>query len=176
MDKQEKLYEFADEAGICVETRSFPSSLLGIYIKEPGLPPVIGLNKEILYDAKLHTCVLAEEMGHYYTTAGDCVSPCYSFNDRVVLSKKERLAMKWAVNFLIPINELAQAFREGLSLQDMPDKLAVTQSFLDYSLMLYSKVYPYIKIADDRFLMLQGYPNVYVYRRLSKLSKYFISL
>ncbi|MDI6706675.1 MAG: hypothetical protein QME73_10500 [Bacillota bacterium] len=73
--------------------------------------------------------------------------------------------MKWAVNFLIPINELVQAFREGVPLQDMPDKLAVTQNFLDYSLMLYSKMYPYIKITDDKFLMLQGYPNVYVYRK-----------
>jgi len=165
-DKLGVLYDITGREGIQMEEWDFPSSLLGLYMKEPGCPPTIGLNKDIVYNTKLHTCVLAEEIGHYYTTSGDCVSPFYSFNERVVYSKKERLAMKWAVDFLIPINEIITAVREGLTIEDVSDRLSVSRKFLDYGLMLYSKIYPYIKIKDGEFLILQGYPNVYIYREL----------
>jgi len=89
-------------------------------VKEPSCPPIIGLNKSIIHNTKLHTCVLAEEVGHYYTTVGDCISLCYSFNDRIVITKKEKLAMKWAVEYLIPMTEIMDTVKEGLSIADLP--------------------------------------------------------
>ncbi|CEP99910.1 hypothetical protein [Paraclostridium sordellii] len=68
MDKLDKLYELCEENGIVVETVTLMPSLLGLYTKMEGYPPIITLNKIILGDKKKTLEVFSEELGHHFTT------------------------------------------------------------------------------------------------------------
>ena len=161
--KLDVLFEMALKEEVDIEYVSFPSNILGLYYKEDGIPPVIGINKSIISTKKLFTCVLSEEFGHHFTTIGDTTAEYYSYTERLLTNKKEILALKWATEFLLPLNEVIDAFKPRVaSFSEIADQLQVTDQFLLKRFEFLAKYNQYIKISNDAYLHLSSLPNIYI--------------
>ncbi len=78
-------------------------------------------------------CVLAEELGHYYTTVGNILDQSNSSN-----RKQERKARIMAYNKMIGLVGLISAFKAGCrSRFDTAEYLGVTEPFLEDALDYY---------------------------------------
>lgn len=88
--------------------------------------------KETITNAEKN-CVLAEELGHHYTSSGD-ISNLKDMRN----VKQEKKARSWAINKLIPIEMFIEAFeRCRLNKFDMAEDLDVTISFLEETVEYY---------------------------------------
>jgi Zn-dependent peptidase ImmA (M78 family) len=115
----------------CVEVVSIPlkGKLKGLYYDK-----TIAINKNTKSTAE-KTCVLAEELGHYYTTAGNILDQKISTN-----RKLERRALAWAFRRLVPLDKLIEAFEAGIrSRHELAEYLQVTEKFLDAALKYYKE-------------------------------------
>ena len=99
--------------------------------------PVIIVSKHIKNIAFLR-CVLAEELGHYFTSMGLVVAQSYFvYQDRINISKTEHRALKWAAECLIPIDELKEAISQSIvHTWELADFFTVTQQMMEFSLQL----------------------------------------
>lgn len=77
--------------------------------------------------------VLAEELGHYYTSVGNILD-----QDHVNNRKQELIARKWAYENIIPIENIQFAFADGhTEIWDMAEYLDVDEEFLRDALIHY---------------------------------------
>lgn len=96
----------------------------------------------IIYDRSLCTsaekaCVLAEELGHYETSAGDILD--YS---TVNSKKQERKARLWAADRLISFEDFIEASRQGIrNRYELAEFLNVTEEFLQESIQMWKEKY-----------------------------------
>src|SRR5690606_38194170 len=82
-------------------------------------------------------CILAEELGHYHTTAGD-ITDQTSISNR----KQERRARVWAYERLIPLSSIVRAHKAGIHCRhDFAEFLHVTEDFLDAAIRRYREKY-----------------------------------
>lgn len=90
-------------------------------------------------------CVLAEELGHYYTTAGDIID-----QSDVANRKQEYRARLQAYNRLIGLVGIISAYKAGCrSRYEVAEHLDVTESFLADALEAYRAKYGlYTRLAD----------------------------
>ena len=81
--------------------------------------------------------ILAEELGHYYTTHGNILN-----TQNVSDIKQEQRARLWAYNKLIGLQGIITAYKHGCtSLHEMAEFLEVTEEFLNDSLTAYRQKY-----------------------------------
>lgn len=106
------------------------------------------------------SCILAEELGHYYTTAGD-------IRDQSCMSnrKQELHARLWGYNQQIGLLGIINAYKaRRTSPEDMAEFLGVTPEYLQEALEQYrSKYSPYIKV-DNYIIFFE--PNLAVMETL----------
>ena len=92
----------------------------------------------ILIDSQLKDtekcCVLAEELGHHYTTSGDILN----LKD-VMNRKKENLAHNWAIERLIPYEKIRSYENSNLDVYEIAEELNVTTSFLTEAISYYKR-------------------------------------
>ncbi len=82
-------------------------------------------------------CVLAEEIGHYFTSAGNIID-LRDLSNR----KQERRAREWAYNKLISIHRLVGAKLAGCENKyEIADHLGVTVEFLEDCITHYFQKY-----------------------------------
>ena len=78
-------------------------------------------------------CVLAEELGHYYTTVGNILDQSDTNN-----RKQERTARKWAYEKIVPLENIQFAAADGhTELWDMAEYLDIDEEFLRDALIHY---------------------------------------
>lgn len=88
-------------------------------------------------DTQRKTCVLAEELGHYYTTVGNILDQTDENN-----RKQELRARLWAYNRLVGLSGIIRAYKHGCeSLAETADYLDVTEDFLLDALKEYKSKY-----------------------------------
>lgn len=96
----------------------------------------ITLNSSIETDAE-RLCILAEEIGHYYTTVGDILN-----QNNVADRKQERLARSWAYEKLVPLSKLIKAYKAKVhSKYELAEFLGTTEIFIDEVLEYYKGKY-----------------------------------
>ena len=136
----ETLLDEAHSNGIYViENAPFESKAKGL-IKDD----VIGLNKTIDTSTE-RACILAEELGHYYTTTGNIIDQTDTFN-----RKQERTARIWAYNKLIGLHGIIDACNNKCNNKyDMAEYLGVTVDFLDEAIETYSQKYGICTVVDN---------------------------
>lgn len=124
--------------GIRVEYWDFKYPLEGIYIAIPDLPPVIGISSNLFECSPRFRCVLAEELGHHFTTVGDVLPKKYfHYRDRLTVSRAEYRALKWAAEYLVPEDKLQEAFRTGwLEKWKLAELFNVTEEMMCFRLGL----------------------------------------
>lgn len=132
------LLKMADEHGIIVEYWDFRPPLEAVYWSFPGLPPVIGLARS-LFDSRAHfRCVLAEELGHHFTSTGNSIPlTLFHYRDRLEISRVEYRAMRWAALHLMPLDKLRLAFRKGIYERwELAEHFDVTEDMVDFRMAL----------------------------------------
>ena len=96
----------------------------------------IAIRKSIETSAQ-KACVLAEELGHHYTSVGDILDLSDPRNE-----KQEYLARLWAFKKLVSLDKLVEAFEKRLtSSEEIADFLEVTVPYLNESIELYTSIY-----------------------------------
>ena len=127
----EELLREAEREGVEVISWSLKGNTKGAYYNG-----VIALGKNITTTAE-KTCVLAEELGHYYTSYGDIIDTSITAN-----RKQEVKARRWAVKRLAPLKSIIKAFEAGCrSMYEMAEYLGVTEEFLREAFHNYGQMY-----------------------------------
>ena len=98
-------------------------------------------------------CVLAEELGHYYTTAGDILD-----QSKIENRKQEFRARAWAYDKLIGLTGIINAYKHGCqNLYEMAEYLDVTEEFLRKALQRYKNRYGEYTQIDQYVIFFEPY-------------------
>lgn len=130
---------------------------LGDRLKGLYCDGTIALNKDINTQAE-RTCVLAEELGHHYTTTGNILDQSRAEN-----RKQEMHARLYGYNRLIGLQGIIRAYHHRCqSLAEMAEYLGVTEEYLKEALELYRQKYGtgvevdnYIVIFEPRLAVVE---------------------
>lgn len=138
----DKLIEEANYNNIEILEFPFKGNAKGYYCDG-----FIALNKKI-DTTKEKKCILAEELGHYYTGCGNLLS------DSILCKKKEHLARRWASERLITLQDFINAFNYGINSKvDLANYLDVTEDFLECTINYYRKKYG-ASITIDKYIII----------------------
>lgn len=119
----------------------------GIYINIDKIN-AIALNYDNLGTSLDEKCVLAEELGHYFTGS---VYPLYC-DDANYISRQEYKAKKITYNMLIPFEDLHRAILKGkTSILSLAEYFEVTSQFMSKCIAFYLEKYGYI-ITEEEML------------------------
>lgn len=151
MKNLSNIFEIISKENIILEETKLKYGIEGIYFKVPGLNPIIGIKNTIVNDSKKYISILAEELGHHFTTWGDLTAECFTYSDRLYKCKKERTARMWAANYLISDAEFVQALYACKStMQEMCDYFNVTEEIVKYKIISISlNELKYIRIVNE---------------------------
>lgn len=138
----------------------------GISIKERPFKTYDGRikGKDIYLRKDMNTaeksCVLAEELGHYYTTVGDILDMNVSEN-----RKQERQARLWGYNHVIGLFGLIRAYEHGCKdKHEIAEYLDVTEEYLEDCIDCYRDKYGEYKIVDNYTIYF--IPNLMIFKKI----------
>ena len=135
--KYDALLDEANAEGISIKERPFKTYDGRIKGKD------IYLRKDMNTTAKV--CVLAEELGHYYTSVGNILDMSVPAN-----RKQERQARLWAYNKQIGLQGLIRAYEHGCKDKyEIAEYLDVTEEFLENCIACYRDKYGILTIVDN---------------------------
>lgn len=144
------------------ETLLDEADLNGIKIKERPLKGNDGRMKgtQILIRQNMpeyqKACVLAEELGHYYTTTGDILDQTDVSN-----RKQEQIARLWAYERMITLDKLIGAKKAGChNRYEIANFLDITEDFLQDAIERYHAKYG-IGIQKEHYIILFEPFNIY---------------
>lgn len=134
----EVLLNAADQAGLTVKEK--PLSESDGLIKGNR----IAIRKDIPTQAE-KSCVLAEELGHYFTSAGNILD-----QTDIVNRKQEYRARLYGYNLQIGLRGIISAHTVGCrNLYEMADYLDITEEYLKEALDCYQSKYgEYVKVDN----------------------------
>ena len=127
----ERLINEANLHAVEVYERIMSPGTKGLYSDD-----VIWINKHIeSYTEK--RCILAEELGHHFTTTGDIS------NQSTISNRKQELrAREWAYKKLVPLSKIICAHKQRIANRyELADFLNVTEEFLEDALNWYKSKY-----------------------------------
>lgn len=102
------------------------------------------------------SCVLAEELGHYYTTVGDILDQSDDGN-----RKQEMRARLWAYDKKIGLHGIINAYEaRRTSIDEMADFFDVTPEFLRDAIKCYKGKYGHYVTLDNYIIFFE--PNLSV--------------
>ena len=106
--------------------------------------------------------VLAEELGHYYTTVGNILD-----QENVGARKQERAARIWAYNLRIPLLDLVKAYKAHCqNTFEMAEYLDVSEDTLKEALEFYRQKYGTGTMVGDYYIRFKPHLDVFEYRPL----------
>lgn len=124
-------------------------NLKGLYFNEN-----IAIEKSLTPKEK--ACVLAEELGHHYTSTGNILDQTKTEN-----IKQEQKARMWAYNKQIGLYGIINAYKRGCrNIHEMAEYLDVTEEFLGDALNAYRLKYGQYVIVDNYTIYFEPYLTV----------------
>lgn len=125
------LLKEAENEGIEILENSSIGRLKGLYVDN-----TITLNTSIETENE-KTGILAEELGHYYTSYGDIRD-----QSKVENRKQEKRARAWGYERLVKITDLIDAYKDGVRNKfELAEYLDVTPDYIDDALSYYKQKY-----------------------------------
>ncbi|OHW62203.1 hypothetical protein EUAN_12720 [Andreesenia angusta] len=89
-------------------------------------------------------CVIAEELGHHYTTAGDILD-----QSEVINRKLEKTARNWGYEKLVGLADLVNAYKSGVrNRHELAEFLGVTEEFIESALNYYREKHGLFATVD----------------------------
>ena len=149
----EDLLKEADEEGLIVREKDLPGYDGRIYQNR------IAVNKNLPTQTD-KACVLAEELGHYYTSTGDILDQSDPAH-----RKQERHARLWGYNRAVGLSGIIQGYKAHCrNRYDLAKYLDVTEEFLDEALACYRNKYGtsveldgYLIVFDPSLAVLENF-------------------
>ncbi len=140
MTAYEKLEAEACEDGVEIISKEFKSDRIkGLYCDN-----TVALNIDLKTNAE-KSCVLAEELGHHYTSTGNITD-----YKELANRKQELQARVWAYNKQIGLMGIVKAFEHGCrSLHESAEFLEVTEKFLKDAIDCYRSKYGHMVAVDN---------------------------
>lgn len=126
-----KLYYIAEKENIdIIDFKMKNKAIIGCI----GNNYTIGINYSNIDDSCEEKCILAEELGHYYTNS------FYNYNfTKEEINKREFRAIKWAFKTLIPFYKLKQLYNKGYRYTyEFAEELGVTEDLIEKAYNYYS--------------------------------------
>ena len=134
----QKLIEQAEAEGVGVAWHDFGGDTLGLYVYDDI--PMIGIDKSIKDNLFLSRCVLAEELGHHFTSVGRSIYYCRSLRN-INVCKSEHKALRWAAWYLIPRGSIKLALLDGAdTVKKMAHYFRVTEEMIWFRLRIREKL------------------------------------
>lgn len=151
MNKFEELIQEASNNNVNSIDYQFTSkNIKGLYCDG-----TIAIKKDLTSTEK--NCVLAEELGHHFTSSGNILDMSVTEN-----RKQERHARLWAYNKLIGLNGIINAYKAKCkNMHDMADYLDVTEEFLTEALECYKSKYGEFVVFDNYVIYFE--PNLGIF-------------
>lgn len=145
LSRLEALKIQAHDNEIEVKYATLPKYIKGLYYNDTDVAPLIALNKQCIEDTSEELCIMAEELGHHYTTTGNILDQSITEN-----RKQELKARRWAVKKLIRIEHFIEAYNAGITLRyELADYLNVTEEFSDMAIEHFKRIYgQYHNVGD----------------------------
>lgn len=151
LTKLELLQEEALQHDIEVKYASLPKRIKGLYCEASDISPVIAVNKHQIENSREETCIVAEELGHYYTSSGDLLDDAA---DKTVVRKQEMKARRWAAKKILSLNDIVKAFELGArTQQEFAEYLEVTEDFLCWAIECYRQKYGVMKAVGPKYVL-----------------------
>ncbi|WP_234123455.1 ImmA/IrrE family metallo-endopeptidase [Clostridium hydrogenum] len=150
----ESLLKEIEEQNLEIIEMNFKGNLKGLYC-----------DNTIAIDSRLDTeseknCILAEELGHHYTSLGNILS-----TNNIENAKQEKRAKNWGYEKLVTLSSLISAFEKGIrSKNDLSDYLNVTEEFLEYALAHYREKYGIFCEVDNYIVYFE--PTLIILKRI----------
>lgn len=142
----EQLLAHSDEAGLVVREKPLKYNDGRIKGNRIAIRQNIETQKE-------KACVLAEELGHHYTSSGNILDQQKTEN-----VKQEQLARMWAYNKQIGLHGIIDAYKRGCrNIHEMADYLDVPEEFLRDALEAYRLKYGQCVIIDNYTVYFEPY-------------------
>ena len=140
MNIYEEMQDRAYNAGIDVVEYSFRNKTIkGLYCDGTA-----AISNDIDTNAE-RACILAEEMGHHYTSAGNIIDQTDEQN-----RKQEFRARMWAYNEMVGLIGIIDAYKNGCrNSYEIAEYLEVTEKFLNDALEAYRDKYGVYTIVDN---------------------------
>lgn len=155
MNRYERLLDESYNEGIIVKEVPLKSNSDGLYITNK-----IALNTTRLNTRIEKSCILAEELGHHYTSVGDVLDLNNLSN-----AKQEYQARLYSYNKLIGLMGIVKSFEAGcVNKHEIAEYLEVTEEFLEGALNCYKDKYG-ISVDVDNYTIC-FVPNILIYKRL----------
>lgn len=149
----ERLIDEIEKEEVDVVTLPLSGKLKGLYADN-----VIAISKYIKTSAE-KTCILAEELGHYHTSTGNILD-----QSKLVNRKQELKARRWAVQKLIRVEGLIEAFEAGIrNRPELAEFLEVTEEFIDMSLDHFKSIYGLSHSIDSYTIF---FDPLYIFKNL----------
>lgn len=91
--------------------------LFGLYWFDPARKrPFILLDNSLRGNTPMHRSILAEELGHHFTIPQtNFLAPYTSYSRGLRLGRDEIKALRWACDFLMPMNKFDEALQSGIT-------------------------------------------------------------
>lgn len=145
----EQLLAHSDEAGLVVREKPLKYNDGRIKGNRIAIRQNIETQKE-------KACVLAEELGHHYTSAGNILDL-----EKPENIKQERRARMWAYNEQIGLIGIINAYKRGCrNIHEMAEYLDVTEEFLQDALEAYRSKYGHYVNVDNYTIYFEPYLTV----------------
>ncbi|MEK5390171.1 ImmA/IrrE family metallo-endopeptidase [Margalitia sp. FSL K6-0131] len=140
----EALLSECNNLDIYVQEEYIKGAIKGLYSDN-----VIWINKKIKNTIE-KACILAEELGHHFTSGGDILD-----QNTIINRKQELKARSWAYEKLIPLRKIVQAQKDGVKNRfELAEYLGVTEDFLQHALDRYKEKYGIYTFVDGKRLEL----------------------
>lgn len=155
MNMYEELQQEAFDNNIILREIYLKSNSTGLYCDGK-----IALNKCLLHSNREKACVLAEELGHHYTSFGNIIN----LND-VKNSKQEYRARVVAYEKLIGLDGIIKAFEaKCINKFEVCEFLGVTESFFDEAIEFYKNKYGLSINVGEHTIFFN--PSISVYKNI----------
>lgn len=164
MKKLQDIYALLSDCNIILEYQVLPDHILGIYHGDSNVDLII-INQYITSKEMKHKIILAEELGHYFTTIGNNTpKKYYKYSDKLKIDKCEEAAMRWSLNFLVPTGELIEYLKDHnyIDLEMCCDYFEVPRDFMIRKFEVIAKEKCYWKLDNNRYLVLSNLPSIFI--------------
>ena len=121
------LYDVAEKSNITIYNFKMKKA------KAISIPGKIGIDEsKMKNNSELNVC-LAHELGHQFKNAFYDISSTFETRER-----QEARATRWAINELVPVDELLEAFKAGYTeVYDLAEYFNVTEDFIRNAFYIY---------------------------------------
>lgn len=168
MDNIKNLYKIIEDERIILDYE-YLGEKAGGYYEYDGDKHFIFINSVIVDDTSIHQSILAEELGHYYTSVGDNTPARSSpYFDRVYIEKTELYAARWAADYLMPTKEVLEYAKEKKfsNYRELGDLFSVTETLAKVKLEHMAAIKSYWSLDNGYDLILTNLPSLYLFKSM----------